>query len=140
MTMKKRIFACVLALAMLALCLTSCADSEDVECGIDYSVFSLGEDDRIGFYVTDEAKYEWEYELISGQLDVVYTSSEEKSFGLFGIKGTYCYYTVIFDPVSVGGVEIEFHRKNGLGSPVTFELEITEDKDGNLRIKAEEKK
>jgi hypothetical protein len=134
--MTKRLLLTLFAL-VICLDVTSCATEINVETGVKNSVYELDGSDMISFYMTSDAKPfgVWDYSLDGNVFETFAETEETKDYGNFGSDQAN-YRTLILKPTEEGSAKITFILEK-TGEKKEFDLTVTKDENGILRIKAE---
>lgn len=130
-------------LVFASLSLASCGKSDEkIVTDIRFVVYENEENgqttDMISFYMTSDIEPfgTWQYN-VSGlkNLSVFHESDESNEYGNFLDKGEASYKTLILKPTSVGVDTLSFALENG--ETRDYKIDITKDKNGIFKIKAE---
>ena len=129
----------LLTLFALVICLgvTSCGTDINVETGVKNTVYELDGSDMISFYMTSDVKPfgVWDYSLDGGVFETFAETEETKDYGALGSRSAN-YKTLILKPTEEGSAKITFILEK-TGEKKEFDLTVTKDENGILRIKTE---
>lgn len=134
--MMKKLFLTALAL-VLCLSVTSCGTTDmNVETGVRHTVYELDDGEMISFYMTSDVKPQgvWDHSLDGDVFETFAETEETKSYGTFGSQSVN-YKTLILKPTKEGEATITFTLEK-TGETKEFNLTVTKDENGTLRIKA----
>lgn len=129
----------LLTLFALVICLgvTSCGTDISVETGVKNTVYELDGSDMISFYMTSDVKPfgVWDYSLDGNVFETFAETEETKEYGTMGSQSAN-YKTLILKPTEEGSAKITFILEK-TGEKKEFDLTVSKDENGILRIKAE---
>ncbi len=137
----KKILAFILVI-VFCFSISGCGNDKDIVTEVRFTVYENSGRDMVSFYMTSDVEPfgVWNVSIPeSSGFKVFHESDETNDYGTFGMGGSASYKTLILEPVTEGETTVSFALSKG-DKTQEFNLKVTKDDSGMLRIKCTEVK